>query len=260
MTGSGQRVPDVARIRDYLLGGKDNYEWDRQFAESLLAVVPDARAVVRASRQFLGRAVRFLTEEADIGQFINIGTGFPSAPNVHEMAQDSRPLSRMVYVDNDPVVVAHAQGLMCTTPEICAIQGDLRDLAGIVDHPDVRALIDPGQPTGFLLPGMLHFIPDEDDPRKLVEMLMAAAAPGSYLVLSHATAEEIGPEVAGQVRELYADATAPAVFRSRDDIARFFEGLDLVPPGISDVAAWRPDVPSAESGRVIVLGGAGRKP
>jgi S-adenosyl methyltransferase len=150
--------------------------------------------------------------------------------------------------------------LLCTAPEVCAIRGDLRDLADILDHPDVRALIDPGEPSGFLLPSVLDFIPDEDDPRKLVEMLLAAAAPGSYLVLSHATAEEIGADVAGEVRQLYADATAPAVFRSRDEIARFFEGLELVPPGISDVAAWRPSVSPAKAGRVIVLGGAGRKP
>ena len=170
------------------------------------------------------------------------------------------PPSRVVYVDNDPVVVVHAQALLCTAPEVCAIRGDLRDLAGILDHPDVRALVDPGEPSGFLLPSVLDFIPDEDDPRKLVEMLLAAAAPGSYLVLSHATAEEIGTEAAGEVRELYADATAPAVFRSRDEIARFFEGLELVPPGISDVAAWRPGIPPADTNRVIVLGGIGRKP
>jgi S-adenosyl methyltransferase len=260
MSGSGQRAPDVARIRDYLLGGKDNYAEDRQFADSLLAVVPDAQAAARASQQFLSRAVRFLAGEAGIGQFINMGTGFPAAPNVHEVAQDSRPPSRVVYVDNDPVVVAHARALLCTAPGVCAIQGDLRDLAGILDHPEVRALVDPGEPTGFLLPTVLHFIPDEDGPRKLVEMLMAAAAPGSYLVLSHATAEEIGPEVAGEVRELYTDGTAPAVFRSRDEIARFFEGLELAPPGISDVAAWRPSVPPIKASRVIVLGGAGRKP
>jgi S-adenosyl methyltransferase len=260
MTGSGSRVPDVARIRDRLLGGKDNYEEDRQFADSLLTVVPDARAAARASRQFFGRAVRFLAGEAGIGQFINIGTGFPAAPSIHDVAQELEPLSRVVYVDNNPVVVAHAQGLLCATPEVCAIQGDLRDLAGILDHPDVRALIDPGKPAGFLLPAMLHYIPDEDDPRKLVEMLMAAAAPGSYLVLSHATTEEIGAEVAEEVRELYADATAPAVFHSRDEIARFFEGLELVPPGISDVAAWRPGIPPADTNRVIVLGGIGKKP
>ena len=263
MTGSEQRAPTVARIHDYLLGGKDNYTEDGQFAESLLAVMPDARDAVRASRQFLGRAVRFLAGKAGIGQFINIGTGYPAAPNVHEVAQDCRPPSsppsRVVYVDNDPVVVVHAQALLCAAPEVCAIRGDLRDLAGILDHPDVRALVDPGEPTGFLLPGVLDFIPDEDDPRKRVEILMAAAAPGSYLVLSHATAEEIGAEVAGGVKELYADATVPAVFRSRDDIARFFEGLDLVPPGISDVAAWRPDIVPATASRMIVLGGVGRK-
>ena len=139
MTGSGSRTPNVARIHNYLLGGKDNYAEDRQVADCLLAVVPDARAAARANRHFLGRAVRFLAAEAGIGQFIDIGAGFPAAGNVHQVAQELEPLSRVVYVDNDPVVVSHARALLCTGPGVCAIEGDLRDPAGILDHPDVRA-------------------------------------------------------------------------------------------------------------------------
>jgi hypothetical protein len=261
MTGSnGSRTPNVARIHNYLLGGKDNYAEDRQVADCLLAVVPDARAAAWASRRFRARAVRFLAAEAGIRQFIDIGAGFPAAGNVHEVAQELEPLSRVMYVDNDPVVVSHARALLCTGPGAGAIEGDLRDPAAILDHPDVRAQVDLGRPVAVLLTAVLHFIPDEDSPHKLVEMVKAAMAPGSYLVISHATGEDIGPETAGQVRELYAQATAPAVLRSHAEIARFFGGLELVPPGIGNVAAWRPGASPAGPGRTIVLGGAGRKP
>lgn len=259
MTDGGSRRPNVARIHDFLLGGKDNYSQDRQVAECLLAVVPGARAAARANRRFLVRAVRFLAE-AGIGQFIDIGTGFPAAGHVHQVAQELEPRSRVVYVDNDPVVVAHARALSCKGPGVRAIEGDVRDPAGILDHPDVRAVVDFGEPVAVVLSAVLHFLPDEDSPYKLVEMLTAAVPPGSYLVISHATGEDIGPEAAGQVRELYAQATAPAVLRSRADIARFFEGLELVAPGIGNVAAWRADVSLAGPGRAIVLGGVGRKP
>ena len=166
----------------------------------------------------------------------------------------------MAYVDNDPVVVSHARALLCTAPGVCAVEGDLRDPPGIVGHPDLRAVIDLGAPVAIVLGAVLHHVPDEDSPHKLVDMLMAAVAPGSYLVISHATGEDIGADAAGQVRELYAQASAPAVFRSRAEVAGFFEGLELVPPGIGDVAAWHADLPPAEPGRVIVVGGVGRKP
>jgi hypothetical protein len=260
MTRTGLRAPNVGRIYDYLLGGKDHYQEDRRVADCLLAVVPDARAAAWANRHFLTRAVRFLAAEAGIRQFIDIGTGFPAVGNVHEVAQELEPLSRVMYVDNDPVVVSHARALLCAGPGVGAIEGDLRNPAGILDHPDMRALVDLGEPVAVLLTAVPHFISDEDDPHKLVEMLTAAVVPGSYLVISHATGEDIGPEAAGQVRELYARATAPAVPRSRADIARFFEGLELVPPGIGNIAAWRPGASPAEPGRTILLGGVGRKP
>jgi S-adenosyl methyltransferase len=260
VTSSGSRTPDVARIHDYLLGGKDNYSEDRQFAECLLAAVPDARAAARANRRFLVRAVRFLAAEAGIGQFIDIGTGFPAVGHVYQVAHELEPRSRVVYVDNDPVVVSHARALLCRGPGVRAIEGDVRDPAGILDHPHVRAVVDFGKPVAVVLSAVLHFLPDEDDPYKLAEMLTAAVAPGSYLVISHATGEDIGPEAAGQVQELYARASAPAVLRSRVEIARFFEGLDLVPPGLGDVAAWRVGARPAGPGRTVVLGGVGRKP
>ncbi len=259
MTGSGSRTPNVARIHNYLLGGKDNYEEDRQVADCLLAAVPDARAAARANRHFLGRAVRFLAGEAGIRQFIDIGAGFPAAGNVHQVARELEPLSRVVYVDNDPVVVSHARALLCTGPGVGAIEGDLRDPPGIVGHPDLPAVIDLGEPTAIVLGAVLHHVPDEDSPHKLVDLLMAAVAPGSYLVISHATDQDIGADAAGQVRALYAQASAPVVFRSRAEVAGFFEGLELIPPGIGDVAAWHADLP-VTPGRMIVVGGVGRKP
>jgi len=259
MTGSGSRTPNIARIHNYLLGGKDNYAQDRQAADCLLAAVPDARAAAWANRHFLARAVRFLAAEAGIRQFIDIGAGFPAAGSVHQVARELEPLSRVVYVDNDPVVVSHARALLCTGPGVGAIEGDLRDPPGIVGHPDLPAVIDLGEPTAIVLGAVLHHVPDEDSPHKLVDLLMAAVAPGSYLVISHATDQDIGADAAGQVRDLYAQASAPVVFRSRAEVAGFFEGLELVPPGIGDVAAWHAGLPAAP-GRVIVVGGVGRKP
>ena len=251
MTSYGSsRRPDAGRIYNYLLGGKDNYEQDRQAAARLLAVVPDARAAARANRRFVGRAVRFLAGEAAIGQFIDIGAGLPAAADtVHQVARELNPGARVAYVDSDPVVVSHARALLCTAPGICAAEADLRDPAGIVGHPDVRAVIDLGTPAAIVLAAVLHHIPDEDSPHKLVSMLMAAVAPGSYLVVSHATGEGIGADAAGQIQELYAQASAPAVLRTRAEVAGFFEGLELVPPGIGNVAGWH-----AGTGRLSLAG------
>ena len=196
----------------------------------LVAVVPEARAAARANRRFVDRAVRFLADDAGIGQFLDIGAGLPALGTVRQVALELDPLARMAYVDNDPVAVSHARALLCTAPGVCAVEGDLRDPAGIVGQPDLRAVIDLGEPVAVVLGAVLHHVPDEDSPHKLVDMLMAAVAPGSFLVISHATTYDIGPVAAGQVRDLYAEASAPAVFRSRAEVAGFFEGLELVPP------------------------------
>lgn len=260
MINTGSRELNVARIHNYLLGGKDNYEEDRQAGDHLLALVPGVRFAARANRRFLGRAVRFLVSEAGIGQFIEIGTGLPAAGHVHQVAHRLEPLSRVVYVDNDPVVVSHARALLCTTPVVCAIEGDVRNPAGILDHPEVRSRVDFGAPVAVVLTAVLQFIADEDNPHKLVSMLTAAMAQGSYLVVSHFMGDDIGPVAAGQVKELYTRATAPIVPRSRASIARFFDGLELVPPGIGNVAAWHAGMSPAEPGWTIFLGGVGRKP
>ena len=242
--GRRRALPNVGRVYNCLLGGKDNYEQDRQAARELVAVVPEARAAARANRRFGGRAVRFLAGDAGIGQFLDIGAGLPALGTVGQVALGLDPLARVAYAD-DPVAVSHARALLCTAPGVCAFEGDLRDPAGIVGQPDLRAVIDLGEPVAVVLGAVLHHVPDEDSPHKLVDMLMAAVAPGSFLVISHATAYDIGPVAAGQVRELYADATAPAVFRSRAEVAGFFEGLELVPP----VSATSPPGRRPASGR-----------
>ena len=256
----GARRPNVGRVYNWLLGGKDNYEEDRHVAGQLLAVLPDARAAAWANRRFLGRAVRFLAGDAGIGQFLDIGCGLPAPGHVHQVARELDPQARVAYVDYDPVVISHARALLCTAPGVVAFEGDLRDPVSILNQPDLRAGVDLGASVAVVLGAVLHHIPDEDSPDKLVDLLMGAVAPGSYLVLSHATSEDIGADAAGQVRDLYAQASAPAVFRSRAEVAGFFEGLDLVPPGIGDVAAWHVGPRPAQPGRTIVVGGVGRKP
>lgn len=255
----GPRRPNVSRIYDHMLGGKDNYEDDRRFTEALLAVVPDAQAAARANRNFLARAVRFAVGEAGIRQLIDIGTGLPAISDPGEVARELAPGTRVVYADNDPVVLAHARALRCAGPGVCAIQGDLRDPPGILRHPDLRAQIDLRQPAAILLTAVLHFLPDEDEPYRLVNMLKAAMAPGSLLVISHATTDDLSADAVKQIEELYAQATAPAVPRAFAEIARFFDGMELVSPGLTDVACWRADPLPGLPVRTIVVGGVGRK-
>lgn len=244
---------------DSLLGGKDNYEDDRRFAERLLGVVPDARAAARANKNFLARAVRFLVKEAGIRQVIDIGPGLPAVCNAGHVAHELAPDTRVVYVDNDPVVVSRARALLCADAGVCAIEGDLRDPAAILGDPELREQIDLREPVAVPLTAVLHFIPDEDSPNRLVNVLKAAMVPGSFLVVSHATADDLSPDAVKQAEELYAQVTAPAVLRSGPEIARFFDGLELVPPGIVDAARWRTGPLPARPGRAIAVGGVGRK-
>jgi SAM-dependent methyltransferase len=253
------RRPNVSRVYDNLLGGKDNYEDDRCFAEHLLAVVPDAQAAARVNRHFLARALRFAVAEVGVRQVIDIGTGLPAVCDPGQVARELAPATRVVYADNDPVVVSHARALLCGDPGVCAIQGDLRDPHGILGHPELRALIDLREPVVILLTAVLHFIPDEDQPYPLVDAVKAAMAPGSVVVISHATTDDLSPDAVKQVQELYAQATAPAVPRSREEIARFFDGLELVRPGIVDAACWRAGPLPARPGRALLLGGMARK-
>jgi len=253
-------IPNVARIYDALLGGKDSYGADRQAAQELLKVVPGAARAARENRAFLGRAVRFLAGEAGIQQFLDIGTGLPTLGNVHEIAQAANPAARVVYADYDPVVVLHANVLLAKAVTVAAVNADLRYPHDLLTSPAVRALIDFDEPVAVLLVAVLHFLEDSDSPWKIVDCIKDHIAPGSYLVLSHVTGDDIPPDARRQAREVYENASAPGVARERDGIARFFDGLVMLSPGLVTVPAWRPDHIITKPHETLFYGGVGRKP
>jgi hypothetical protein len=232
--------PNPARIYDALLGGKDNFPADRAAAHEILNVAPQARRGARENRAFLQRAVRYLAGEAGIRQFLDIGTGLPTQGNVHQVAQAVAPDARVVYVDHDPVVHVHANALLANHTTTIAVLGDLREPEVILGHPDVRRLLDFTRPLAVLLVAVLHFLRDEEDPAGIVARLREAMAPGSYQVVSHATGD-FHPDQGAKVTQVYQQASAPLVLRSRGQIARFFDGFDLVEPGLVEPVAWLPD-------------------
>ena len=252
--------PNVARIYDALLGGKDNYAADREAAEELLKAVPGAAQAARENRAFLGRAVRFLAGEAGIRQFLDIGTGLPTLGNVHEIAQAANPAARVVYADHDPVVMLHANVLLAKSASVEAVNADLRYPLDLLTSPAVRALIDFDEPVAVLLVAVLHFVEDSENPWKIVDCIKDHMAPGSYLALSHVTADNIPPDASAQAREIYENASAPGVARGRDDIDRFFDGLVMLSPGLVNVPAWRPDHITRAPRETLFYAGVGRKP
>jgi hypothetical protein len=259
-------VPNPARIYDYLLGGKDNYSTDREVAEQVVAIAPVARDVVQDNRAFLRRAVRFLTREAGVRQFVDLGSGLPTQGNVHEIAQAIAPDARVVYVDNDAMVVTHSRALLAGDNTL-AVQADLREPDVILGHPDVRELIDFDQPIALLLVAILHFIPDDQDPLGIVARFRDGLPTGSYLAISHGTrdlpvrpdmsADEMA-EMGARVEQLYQLTTASLVTRTRAQVERFFDGFDLLDPGLVEIQLWRPgDRNSMLPGGFY--GGVGRK-
>ena len=238
------RRPNPARVYDALLGGKDHYEVDRDAAEAILAAAPQARQGAKENRAFLQRAVRYLAQQG-IRQFLDIGTGLPTQGNVHEVARQVAPDARVIYVDRDPVVYAHANALLANnSPTTLAVLADLREPKAILDHPQVRQLLDLTRPVGVLLVAVLHFVTDEENPSGIVARLRDAMAPGSFLVVSHATGD-FHPQAGAKVTQVYQHASTPLVLRSREAIERFFDGFEQVPPGLVQPAAWRPDGGSA---------------
>jgi SAM-dependent methyltransferase len=240
-----QRAPNVARVYDWLIGGKDHYAADREAGQRLIAAVPGARQAARDNRAFLARVTRYLAAQAGITQFIDIGSGLPGPLAVHEVARQAQPGARVVYVDHDPVVVAHARALLADRPadgppQVTAVEADLRYPRNLLTTRAIRDVIDFAQPVAILLVAVLHFLPDDASPHDIVRTIIASLAPGSYLALSHVTADHLRPAAAQAARAAYHGASAPGVPRSRDDIERFLDGLDLIPPGITDVNAWRP--------------------
>lgn len=221
-------VPNVARVYDYMLGGKDNFSVDRAAANQILTAFPEAREGVRQNRAFLGRVVEYLAGQAGIRQFLDIGAGLPTQKNVHEVARAITPDARVVYVDNDPVVCVHGRVLLAESDEVAMVEADLRQPDGILTDPTTRALIDFDRPVALLLVAILHFISDEDDPFGVVARLRDAMAPGSYLVISHMLDAEERRADTDQVRNVYSRASAGVHPRTREQIMRFFEGFELL--------------------------------
>jgi hypothetical protein len=228
-----------ARIYDYILGGKDNFAADRTAAEAAMAANPQIATAMRENRALMRRMVAFLAREAGVRQFLDIGTGLPTSPNVHEVAQDAAPEARVVYVDNDPIVLTHARALLISTKEgaTAYLDADLRDPAKILANPQLAQTLDLAKPVALLLIGILHFLPDADDPYGIVDRLVSALPPGSHLAIQHPTAD-FYPPGAGAA-SAYARAGIPFQYRNRDEFARFLDGLHLVPPGIQPMAEWR---------------------
>jgi hypothetical protein len=252
-------VAHPARVYDYWLGGTVNYAADREAAERVLAVSPGLRFRVRANRAFLARTVRYLAAEAGIRQFLDIGTGIPSANNTHEVAQAIAPDSRIVYVDNDPIVLRHARALLASSPEGATrfIPGDLRDTAAILRS--AADSLDFTRPTAVLLVGVLHLISDSEGPYQIVAQLLDALPPGSFLVISH-PASDIHASQAEAQRRYNERVSTPQTMRNHAEVTRFFDGLDLLPPGVVYVHAWRPDpADAAPPDGLSAHGGVARK-
>jgi hypothetical protein len=256
-------VPNVARIYDYLLGGKDNFAADREAARQLLAAVPDIAGVVRDNRAFIGRVVRFLAGQAGIRQFLDLGAGLPARSSVHEVARAIAPDARVAYVDNDPVVCSHAQALLPLDDGVAVVRGDLRQPATVLEHPQVTRVLDFSQPVAVLCAAALHFVADEDRPHEIVAAYRDHLAPGSYLALTHGasgTPADDPDHKVENVTSVYQRASAGLHVRPLPQVAAFFDGFDLVDPGVVWMDQWRPDpgIPPAAPG--ALRAGVGRKP
>ena len=259
-TADNPNVPNPARVYDALLGGKDNYAADRAVADKLAAAKPALRPNVRANRAYLGRVVRYLATEAGIRQFLDLGTGLPSLDNTHEVAQGAARDSRIVYVDNDPVVLAHARALLVSTPEgaTAYLQADIRDPTAVLA--EAAATLDFGQPVAIMLLGVLYMIPDADRPYDVVRDYLDAVVPGSYLAISH-PASDVDAEAAAQAAREY-DNSLPTTQtnRTRAQVTEFFDGLELLPPGIVQLNNWRPEPGDEDPGiEISSWAGLGRK-
>ena len=251
-------VAHIARVYDYWLGGKDNFAADREAGAEAMQAYPDLVSSVRANRAFLARGVHYLAE-AGLRQFLDIGTGIPSANNTHEVAQRVAPGSRVVYVDNDPIVLAHARALLVGDPAGATdyLDADLRDTAKILEH--AAQVLDFSRPVGVMMVAVLHLIGPEDDPYGIVRQLMAAVPPGSYLLLSH-VASDIEPEKMAEMgKRLNRLLAQRGWYRNQAEVAGFFAGLDLVEPGIVPVQQWRPDSEVESARRSAMWGGVARK-
>jgi SAM-dependent methyltransferase len=268
--------PSAARMYDYFLGGSQNFAVDREAARQVIAAIPDAPLMAQENRAFLRRVVRYLTG-VGIRQFLDVGSGIPTAGNVHEIAQRAVPDARVVYVDVDPAAVAHSREILAGNDRATAIQADIREPAGILTDREVLRLLDFDQPIGLMIVSVLHFVPDAADPRGLVAQFRSALAPGSYVALSQLAGDSLGSEERALSEAVYRRTAHPLYPRNRADVVRIFDGLEMVEPGAVWVGEWRPDSPDCttpgsaptqdEPGepddhrtRSVFLGGVGRVP
>ncbi|WP_433714500.1 SAM-dependent methyltransferase [Nocardia sp. CA-084685] len=257
-----QNQPHTARMYDYYLGGKDHYSADEQAAEQVVSIWPGVREAAQQNRAFIHRVTRFLAG-AGIRQFLDVGTGIPTEPNLHQVAQQVAPDARVVYVDNDPIVLVHARALMVSSPEgrTNYISADVTTPEKILNAPGLRETLDLSQPVALSLNALMHFIPDELDPYGIVDTLMNELVPGSYLVMTHVT-PDFDPTAIGTVVDIYRRSGLPCQVRSRDEFMRFFQGLELVDPGVAVPHRWRPDgvePPKKMDAQVSAYAGVARK-
>ena len=260
-TGIDTTVPHSARIWNYWLGGKDNFAVDRAAGDAWAATFPGVRDIARASRSFLTRSLHYLAAEAGIRQFLDIGTGLPTADNTHQVAQRVAPGARIVYVDNDPLVLAHARALLTSTPEgaTAYIHADLRDPDKILA--EAAETLDFTKPIALILSGVLGHVVDIGEARSIVRGLMDALPSGSYLSLNDGTSVVGGDQVEQATQDYNDSGALPYIQRTPEEIASFFDGLELVPPGVVSCPRWRPDPAPADSlAEVDAFGGVGRKP
>ncbi len=253
----------AARMYDYALGGTDNYPVDRQAVDAAEDRAPGGMAELRSNRRFLERAVRYLVAECGIRQFIDNGSGLPTQQNVHQVAQRTHPGVRVVYIDNDPVVLRHQKvgALLAADASTAFLMSDARDVDRILSHPDTARLIDFDEPVAVLYLSFLHFVPDADDPWGMIRRLMARTAPGSYLAVSHFVSDD--PAIRQDLTEFFTRATGGHFgrLRERPEVDSFFEGLEIVEPGLMRVAEWHSEVPpELRDRKAFEYGGLGRKP
>jgi hypothetical protein len=233
--------PSVARVYDYYLGGSHNFEADRRFAGQVIAAVPDMRWVIMENRTFLRRAVRFMLASG-IDQFVDLGSGIPTVGNVHEVVEAASPGGRVVYVDHDPVAVSHSRAILEGNPNTAVIAGDLRQPKFVLSSPDLVRLVDLDRPVGVMLNAVLHFVPDDDEAAAIVSDLADGVAPGSYIAISHASADQMQAG-AQRTESLYNQSVAAMAMRSHAQVTALFGGLPLVDPGVVQIPMWRPDSP-----------------
>lgn len=250
--------PNAARIYDYVLGGANNFAVDRDFAKQMIAELPDLQSQAQQNRSFLRRAVTFLVEQG-IRQFIDLGSGIPTVGNTHEVAQRIAPDSRILYVDNEPVAVAHSELILRDNPNADILRANITDAKSILEHPKTRGLIDFDQPVGMLMFAIVHFVPDAENPADLLAAYRDATVPGSYLALSHGTADN-RPEAVEAMSEYRQRTTTPVTLRSWAQVHRLFDGYELVDPGLVLGARWRPEVEVADGEGSMLYGGVGRRP